>query len=117
MQINAFVITASTASAIIMTALSRVVRAITWPSYSCGELAIIAPLCVFIYLIIGRRHRAALFTVPATVIGQYSSDDVTAREGDTVVLTCNVTGIPEPEVTWYRRHRTATHAAVSRRRT
>ena len=76
-----------------------------------------ASVCIYLFNHRHMRHRAALFTVPATVIGQYSSDDVTAREGDTVVLTCNVTGIPEPEVTWYRRHRTATHAAVSRRRT
>lgn len=57
-----------------------------------------------------------LFTVPASVIGQYSSDDVTVREGDTVSLTCNVSGIPEPEVTWYRRYRSATDTDFRRRR-
>ena len=25
------------------------------------------------------------------------------KEGETVLLTCNVTGVPYPEVTWYRR--------------
>jgi len=64
-----------------------------------------------------RRYRAVLFTVPASVIGQYSSDDVTAREGDTVVLTCNVTGVPKPEVTWYRRHRSASDVTYRRQRT
>ncbi|ESO92560.1 hypothetical protein LOTGIDRAFT_120413 [Lottia gigantea] len=40
--------------------------------------------------------------VPATIIHHLSSEDQTAREGDTVTLTCNVTGIPAPSVTWYR---------------
>lgn len=42
-------------------------------------------------------------SVPAEIIHESSSDDVTLQEGDTVVLTCNVTGIPPPQVTWYRR--------------
>jgi len=41
--------------------------------------------------------------VPAQIIDELSSNDVTVQEGDTVVLTCNVTGVPKPEVTWYRR--------------
>ncbi|XP_046350506.1 lachesin-like isoform X1 [Haliotis rufescens] len=40
--------------------------------------------------------------VPAEIINKLSSDDVTAREGDTVTLVCNVTGIPMPTVTWHR---------------
>ncbi|XP_041374972.1 limbic system-associated membrane protein-like [Gigantopelta aegis] len=44
--------------------------------------------------------------VPAAVIGQLSSRDLTAVEGDTVSLVCNVTGIPEPTVTWYRHKAT-----------
>lgn len=41
--------------------------------------------------------------VPATIIDELSSDDVTVHEGDVVVLVCNVTGVPRPDVTWYRR--------------
>jgi neuronal growth regulator 1 len=41
--------------------------------------------------------------VPATIIDELSSNDMTVQEGETVVLVCNVTGIPKPDVTWYRR--------------
>jgi neuronal growth regulator 1 len=41
--------------------------------------------------------------VPATIIDELSSDDTTVQEGDVVVLVCNVTGVPTPDVTWYRR--------------
>jgi hypothetical protein len=41
--------------------------------------------------------------VPATIIDELSSDDVTVQEGDTVILICNVSGVPQPEVVWYRR--------------
>ena len=41
--------------------------------------------------------------VPAMIIDELSSDDTTVQEGDVVVLVCNVTGVPRPEVTWYRR--------------
>ncbi|KAL3867418.1 hypothetical protein ACJMK2_044620 [Sinanodonta woodiana] len=40
--------------------------------------------------------------VPSKIIDELSSRDKTAREGDTVMLLCNVTGVPLPEVTWYR---------------
>ena len=44
-----------------------------------------------------------LLAVPAQIIDALSTDDSTVQEGDTVVLVCNVTGVPKPEVTWFRR--------------
>jgi len=41
--------------------------------------------------------------VPPQIIDHLSSSDVTVREGDSVRLTCNATGIPQAEVTWFRR--------------
>jgi len=43
-----------------------------------------------------------VYLVPPHVVEDSSSANVVATEGDTVVLTCNVTGVPPPEVTWYR---------------
>lgn len=40
--------------------------------------------------------------VPAKIIADLSSSDVTALEGETLTLVCNVTGVPMPTVTWYR---------------
>ena len=41
--------------------------------------------------------------VPAEIVEEWSSDDVTVQEGDSVWLHCNVTGVPPPTVTWHRR--------------
>jgi len=41
-------------------------------------------------------------TVPALIVDELSSDDVTVQQGGKVELICNVTGVPTPEVTWYR---------------
>ncbi|XP_069137096.1 lachesin-like [Argopecten irradians] len=47
----------------------------------------------------------------ASIIDELSSFDTTAREGDTVQLVCNATGIPPPTVTWYRRPSSTKEAA------
>ncbi len=61
---------------------------------------------IYLFVIkLGIRHiyLCSIFSVPAQIIDELSSDDVTVQEGDTVILVCNVTGVPKPEVTWYRR--------------
>ncbi|XP_053406303.1 limbic system-associated membrane protein-like [Mercenaria mercenaria] len=40
--------------------------------------------------------------VPSKIINEFSSRDQTVREGETVTLVCNVTGVPTPDVKWYR---------------
>ncbi|XP_070204446.1 opioid-binding protein/cell adhesion molecule homolog isoform X2 [Littorina saxatilis] len=40
--------------------------------------------------------------VPAKIIEHLSTQDVTVQENDQVTLVCNVTGVPTPDVTWYR---------------
>ncbi|CAL1529683.1 unnamed protein product [Lymnaea stagnalis] len=42
--------------------------------------------------------------VPPAILSQLSSDKVTLEEGQTATLVCNVTGIPQPNVTWYKRN-------------
>ncbi|KAL8582283.1 hypothetical protein ACOMHN_037040 [Nucella lapillus] len=40
--------------------------------------------------------------VPAKIIDHLSTGDIEVQESDHVTLVCNVTGVPPPEVTWYR---------------
>ncbi|KAK3593791.1 hypothetical protein CHS0354_014331 [Potamilus streckersoni] len=40
---------------------------------------------------------------PAKIIGQMSAGDQVVQEGEKVILWCNVTGIPPPRVTWFRK--------------
>ncbi|CAL1526562.1 unnamed protein product, partial [Lymnaea stagnalis] len=39
--------------------------------------------------------------VPSQIV-DHTKSDIRVREGDTVTLVCNVTGTPQPTVTWYR---------------
>ncbi|KAJ8304910.1 hypothetical protein KUTeg_018493, partial [Tegillarca granosa] len=41
--------------------------------------------------------------VPPTIDDDLSTDSVTAKEGDTVQLICNATGVPPPKVHWFRK--------------
>jgi len=54
--------------------------------------------------------------VPATIIDELSSDDMTVQEGEVVVLICNVSGEPRPDVTWYRRPAAITGKTIERER-
>jgi len=47
-----------------------------------------------------------MLTVRPSINERFSSgNNVAAEEGRDVTLTCNVFGIPQPEITWYRRAR------------
>ena len=46
-------------------------------------------------------------SVPPYIIDKYSSSDITITEGETVSLICNATGIPPPEVSWFKVHDSA----------
>ncbi|XP_053405621.1 limbic system-associated membrane protein-like [Mercenaria mercenaria] len=50
------------------------------------------------------KHKDVILNVlvPPYIIEQYSSKDMTVQEGDTVTLVCNATGVPQPEISWFR---------------
>ncbi|KAL8568456.1 hypothetical protein ACOMHN_065199 [Nucella lapillus] len=45
-----------------------------------------------------------VISVPPVVVTELSSDRVVLKEGETATLVCNVTGVPPPDVTWYKRN-------------
>ena len=55
--------------------------------------------------------------VPSKIVDSLSSRDQTVREGDTVTLVCNVTGVPTPEVTWYKLPSEGLHSSKERKDT
>jgi len=61
------------------------------------------PLLWSFYIVINELNVYWSISVPAMIIDELSSNDVTVQEGDVVILICNVTGVPRPDVTWYRR--------------
>lgn len=42
--------------------------------------------------------------MPPAISDADTSKDVVIKEGNTVELKCSATGVPEPEITWYKRH-------------
>ncbi|XP_071110184.1 lachesin-like [Haliotis cracherodii] len=42
--------------------------------------------------------------VPPAIISRLSSDNIRLREGEVAELICNVTGVPQPNVTWNKRN-------------
>ncbi|KAH3841372.1 protein amalgam-like isoform X2 [Dreissena polymorpha] len=48
--------------------------------------------------------RVFLFVqVPAHILNQESSRDIEVEEGNNVTLRCRATGVPQPNITWFRR--------------
>ena len=50
----------------------------------------------------GNRNELSVSPVPAKIVRHLSSSGTVVPENGKVTLTCNVTGVPTPEVTWYR---------------
>ena len=46
-----------------------------------------------------------MLAVPASINERLSSGNVAVQEGRDITITCSVFGIPQPEITWYRRAR------------
>lgn len=42
-------------------------------------------------------------TVPAKISEEFSSKNMKIEEGSSVDIFCNVTGVPEPSVMWFRK--------------
>jgi len=49
--------------------------------------------------------RLSVWSVPASINERQSSGNVAVQESRDVTITCSVFGIPQPEITWYRRAR------------
>ncbi|XP_063433286.1 protein CEPU-1-like [Mytilus trossulus] len=49
------------------------------------------------------RRIRLIVKVPSKFVRDEQRDEVITREGATVTLTCNATGIPTPNITWFRR--------------
>lgn len=58
------------------------------------------------------KYGLRITLVPAQIIDELSSSDVTVVEGETLRLVCNVTGVPYPEVRWLRRSMLTTSTAA-----
>ena len=50
-----------------------------------------------------RMNECLCMSVPASINERLSSGNVAVQEGRDISITCSVFGIPQPEVTWYRR--------------
>ncbi|XP_060082810.1 protein amalgam-like [Ylistrum balloti] len=47
------------------------------------------------------------------ILTAYSSKDMVVREGSDLELVCNATGVPQPEITWYRKQKDSPNAKTN----
>ncbi|XP_033749134.1 protein amalgam-like isoform X2 [Pecten maximus] len=47
------------------------------------------------------------------ILTEYSSRDMVVREGSDLELVCNATGVPHPEITWYRKQKDTPNAKTN----